>query len=57
MNVHGTLDYRLTSVYQAWAEIDDPPSRVKPLPLALLTHVVSLAARDSGPQVLRCGCL
>ena len=49
MNVRGALDFRLTSLYQAWAKVDDPPSRVKPLPLTLLTHVVNLAGRDQRP--------
>jgi hypothetical protein len=49
MNVHGALDFRLTSLYQAWSNLDAPPSRVKPLPLSLVTHVVTLAHQEDTP--------
>lgn len=52
MNVHGQLDFRLTSLYQAWSKADDPPSRVKPLPLGLLHHTVRLALADNTPAAL-----
>jgi hypothetical protein len=46
MNAHGTLDFRLTSLYQAWAKFDEPLSRVKPLHLSLLTQTVTLALQE-----------
>ena len=52
MNVHGQLDFRLTSLYQAWSKADDPPSRVKPLPLGLLHQTVRLALADNTPAAL-----
>ena len=47
LNTHGTIDFRLTSLYQSWAKYDDPPSRVKPLPLSLLINTVRLARHES----------
>lgn len=49
MNVHGKLDFRLTALYQSWTKIDDPPSRVKPLPGSLLAHTVALAHQEQTP--------
>ena len=47
LNVHGALDFRLASLYRAWSKHDPAPSRVKPLPMTLLAHVVSLARREA----------
>jgi hypothetical protein len=47
---HGHLDFRLSSLYQAWSNADEPPSRVKPLPLQLLTHTVTLAYGENTPD-------
>lgn len=47
LNVHGRPDFRLTSLYQAWSKDDDPPSRVKPLPLTLMTQTVTLSRREA----------
>jgi hypothetical protein len=55
MNSHGRLDFRLTTLYQSWAKSDDPPSRVKPLPLPLLTHTVTLANVENTPASLASG--
>jgi hypothetical protein len=52
LDVHGKLDFRLTSLYQSWTKVDPPPSRVKPLPMTLLRQVVSLA-RQSECQIAR----
>ena len=49
MNSHDTLDFRLTTLYQAWARLDEPPSRVKPLPLSLLTQAVTIVKQDAHP--------
>jgi len=46
LDVHGKLDFRLTSLYKSWTKVDPPPSRVKPLPMTLLRQVVSLARRS-----------
>ena len=52
LNPRGKLDFRLTSLYRAWANADPPPSRVKPLPQTLLAHVVSLAQHECTPASL-----
>ncbi len=52
MNVHGALDFRLTSLYRSWSCFDDPPSRVKPLPLTLLTQCVTLAHQEGTQTAL-----
>ena len=52
LNPHGHLDFRLTSLYQAWAKADPPPSRVKPLPMTLLRQVVALADRENCARAL-----
>ena len=44
---HGNLDFRLSTLYRAWQAADDPPSRVKPLPLTLVAQVCRLAALDN----------
>ena len=44
---HGQLDFRLSTLYRAWLAADDPPSRVKPLPLSLVAQVCRLAALDN----------
>ncbi|KAI2499708.1 hypothetical protein MHU86_14789 [Fragilaria crotonensis] len=49
LSSHGQLDFRLSSLYRAWATTDDPPSRVKPLPIGLLAHMVSLATLEDTP--------
>ena len=49
MNEHGVLDFRLTALLQGWAKTDPPPSRVKPLPVTLLTKVVTLAHQEQTP--------
>ena len=61
MNQHGKLDFRLTSLYKAWSKADEPPSRVKPLPLGLLRNMVHLsyleatAASLAASECLVCG--
>ncbi len=52
LNAHGAVDFRLTSLYQSWARLDDPPSRVKPLPVQLLTQCVTLATQEGSPLAL-----
>jgi hypothetical protein len=52
LNAHGAIDFRLTSLYRSWTRVDDPPSRVKPLPLSLLTQCVALAHQDGTPLAL-----
>ena len=42
----GTLDYRLASLFRAWAKADPAPSRVPPLPLSVLRAAVSLSGTD-----------
>ena len=43
---HGQLDFRLSSLYRSWQNTDDPPSRVKPLPLTLVAQVCRLATME-----------
>ena len=52
LNVHGQVEFRLTSRYRAWASEDSPPSRVKPLPPTLLAQVVTLAHQEHTPASL-----
>ncbi len=52
LNAHGTLDLRLTSLFQSWSKYDDPPSRVKPLPGTLLAITVALARQEATPVAL-----
>ena len=52
LNAHGAIDFRLTSLYQSWTRADNPPSRVKPLPISLLTQFVTLAHQDGTPLAL-----
>ncbi len=47
LNSHGVIDFRLAALYRSWARVDPPPSRVKPLPMTLLSHVVSLARLEN----------
>ncbi len=49
MNRHGEVDFRITSLLQAWRKADDPPSRVKPLPLAVVAQVRAMALGDASP--------
>jgi hypothetical protein len=46
LNPHGAVDFRLTGLYQSWAKQDEPPQRVKPLPLTLLTQAITLAEQE-----------
>ena len=52
LNSHGAIDFRLTSLYQSWAKADDPPSRVKPLPLTLLAQTITLAQTENTAESL-----
>ena len=49
LNRHGELDIRLTSLYRAWSKADEPPSRVKPLPLPVVAQVLALARVEGSP--------
>jgi hypothetical protein len=46
LNRHGAVDFRLAALYQSWAKSDEPPRRVKPLPLTLLTQTIALAEQE-----------
>jgi hypothetical protein len=43
LNTHGEVDARLTSLYRAWKRDDEPPTRVKPLPLSVVSQVYAAA--------------
>ena len=49
LDAHGNVDFRLTVLFRAWRRVDDPPSRVKPLPLAVVTHVWATVHRKASP--------
>jgi hypothetical protein len=49
LNQHGALDFRLTALFQAWKHDDDPPSRVKPLPLHIVAQVWATADAEATP--------
>ncbi|KAI2489281.1 hypothetical protein MHU86_25315 [Fragilaria crotonensis] len=57
LNPHGLVDYRLTSLYRAWQRADDPPSRVKPLPLSLVSQVWQYAHNASPHATAAAECL
>lgn len=40
----GHLDFRLKRQLASYAKLDDPPSRVKPIPIPILRHVMAQAA-------------
>ena len=33
LNAQGNMDFRLTTLWRAWGQADEPPTRVKPIPL------------------------
>ena len=39
LNAQGNVDFRLTTLWRAWSQADDPPTRVKPIPLTLVARV------------------
>jgi hypothetical protein len=47
LNQFGEIDFRLTSLLNAWKKADAPPARIKPLPLQLV-HVAVRLAREVG---------
>ena len=49
LNRFGDVDFRLTSLYRAWQRDDAPPSRVKPLPLSIVTQVWNMSLADDTP--------
>ena len=52
LNSHGEVDMRLTSLYRAWKRDDEPPKRVKPLPLTVVSQVNSAAQHESTASAL-----
>jgi hypothetical protein len=49
LDAHGNVDFRLTALFRSWKRTDEPPSRVKPLPLAVVAHVWATAHREASP--------
>jgi hypothetical protein len=47
----GKLDIRLQRQLQAYSKDDPPPSRVKPIPLQIIQHVVVMCARSNDPKL------
>ena len=52
LNSHGKVDMRLTSLYRAWKRDDEPPKRVKSLPLTVVSQVYSAAQHESTASAL-----
>jgi len=40
----GTIDFRIQWQLRSYAKADPPPDRVKPVPIQLLHHALSIAA-------------
>ena len=49
LNTLGKVDFRLSSLLQAWTKDDAPPNRVKPLPLPVVAQVWNLAQGEATP--------
>jgi hypothetical protein len=45
----GDLDFRLRRMFQGYAKADDPPTRVKPVPVPILQHVMAQAILAHDP--------
>ena len=48
----GGIDFRIQRMIAAYKKQDPPPARVKPIPLAALRHIVSIAAASQSPRLL-----
>ena len=52
LNPHGHVDFRLTALFSAWKRHDEPPTRVKPLPLSVVATVAHMATQEGTPMAL-----
>ena len=52
LNQFGVVDMRLTTLYQAWKKSDEPPTRVKPLPMGIVRGAALLAHAAATPIAL-----
>ncbi|MGH7974648.1 MAG: hypothetical protein ACREBR_03915 [bacterium] len=52
LTIDGRVDFRLRRLLKSYARADDPPARVKPLPLSLLHHVWAMAQAAGEAQPL-----
>ena len=43
-NAMGQIDFRLRRQLRAYARIDPPPHRVKPIPIVIIRHVITMAS-------------
>jgi hypothetical protein len=50
----GTVDFRLKRMLASYARTDNPPSRVKPIPVPILRHVMAQAHLAGTPAALAC---
>ncbi len=50
LNSFGQLDFRLRSLFAGWKRRDEPPERVKPLPLDVVATVVHTARLEDTPM-------
>jgi hypothetical protein len=48
----GKHEFRLGSLFAAYAKKDDPPSRVKPVPIQVIQHALTLAQSSPTPDNL-----
>ena len=46
----GKQDFRLARMYAAWKKVDDPPSRVEPVPMQILLRAAELAGPSTRDQ-------
>ena len=47
LNFAGQQDFRLRRMYSAWKKEDDPPSRVEPVPMAILLRATELLGHNA----------
>jgi len=50
----GHIDFRLKRMFSSFSKADDPPARVKPVPVPVLQHVMSQAVLSQDPFNLAC---
>ena len=54
LTAHGDLDFRLKRMLACYAKADDPPHRVKPIPVPILRHVMAQALNAGDPFPMAC---
>jgi len=49
----GTIDFRIQRQLRSYAKADPPPDRVKPVPIQLLHHALSIAAHNANSPAIQ----